>query len=86
MYVCLPRLSSFPLAANRSPVGSEEVLSSMDHDVVRRFNESCLGYQWQVCGTYVCMVREASTNMTVVGYSCRFLMLFVNSIFVQAYF
>eukprot|EP00752_Nemacystus_decipiens_P003543 g3269.t1 len=33
---------------NGSPVHSEEVLSRIDHDVVRRFNETCLGYQWKV--------------------------------------
>eukprot|EP00903_Cladosiphon_okamuranus_P011311 g10665.t2 len=33
---------------NGSPVLSKDVLSGVDKDVVRRFNESCLGYQWEV--------------------------------------
>ena len=37
-----------PPVPNRSPVGSKEVLSNVDEDLVRRFNESALSHLWEV--------------------------------------
>lgn len=30
-------------------MGSKDVLSSIDQDIVRRFNETIVGYHWKVC-------------------------------------
>lgn len=38
----------FGVHAARSPIHSGDVLQTIDQDLVREFNSSTLGYQWQV--------------------------------------
>lgn len=45
---CRSSFRCLPAFTPRSPIHSSDVLQAIDQDLVREFNSSTLGYQWQV--------------------------------------